>query len=82
MGSPANFELIEETGTHLLIRDVGPWSAHFTVTNDAEGVCRRLAPRLNGRRLFYFDSLGELGELICTLDGKFVRFAPAAEVPL
>ncbi len=67
-------------GSPLVIRDVGPWHEHPTVTNDIEGVVRRLTaegrlPR--GRRLFYIDSDGQMDE--AEHDGeRFVRFSSGA----
>ena len=60
----------------LVIRDVGPWDKRPTVTNDAEDVVRRLVEegRLpEGRRLLYYDSEGNLDELVVK-DGKFAGF--------
>jgi hypothetical protein len=73
MAKPANFQIILETSTHVVIYDRGPWGIHSTVTNDAEGVVRQLLPCLNGRRLFYFDSEMELDELVVK-DGRFAGF--------
>ena len=74
-GRQAQFAIVDQTPFAMIIRDIGPWDRHFTVTNDAEGVVKRLAPILNGRRLFYFDSEGELGELLVK-QSKFAGFAP------
>jgi hypothetical protein len=84
MGTHANYEIVTDvpgvlksTGG-LVIRDLGPWDVHFTVTNDAECVVQRLlttgalAP---GQRLFYWDSEGLLDELLVK-DGNFAGFAP------
>lgn len=73
MGKPANFRIVLDTPTHLVIYDAGPWDVHFTVTNDAENVVRKLVPLLDGRRLFYFDSEMELDELVVK-DGRFAGF--------
>lgn len=77
----AHFRVIEETPKAVLIRDIGPWNLHPTVTNDAEAVVDYLLPLLKGRRLFYFDSEGDLDELLVR-DGKFSGFANATGVPL
>jgi hypothetical protein len=74
----AKFDLVGVTPTFVIIRDVGPWSEHPTITNDVEYVVRLIAPLLDGRRLLYFDSLDELDELILE-DEKFTGFAPYAE---
>lgn len=60
----------------LVIRDIGPWDRYRTVTNDAEAVVEALvkAGRLpEGRRLLYFDSEGDLDEIIVK-NGKFAGF--------
>ena len=72
-GAPANYSIIEDHDTHLLILDVGPWNEFKTITNAAEGVVEELAERLNGRRLFYVDSENITDELVHK-DGKFVDF--------
>lgn len=64
----------------LVIRDLGPWDRHPTVTNDAESVVRELEPILSGRRLFYYDSTGQLDELVIR-DGHFAGFKAGPRVP-
>lgn len=61
----------------LVIRDVGPWDQHLSVTNDAEYVVEDLvkAGRLpEGRELHYYDSEGVLDRLVVK-NGKFAGFA-------
>lgn len=74
----ANFIIESETEDYLLIRDIGPWDRHPTVTNAAEEVVQELAPRLRGRRLEYIDSEGQRDQLLVH-DGKFAGFAPAGK---
>jgi hypothetical protein len=70
----AAFEVVEEDAGKVVLRDVGPWSQHPTITNDAEQVVEKMAARVGCRRLLYYDSEGELTELVH--DGpRFVRFA-------
>ena len=60
----------------LIIRDLGPWNQYPTVTNAAEDTIQWLAENgylSKGRRVFYFDSEGDLDELIIE-DGKFKDF--------
>jgi len=71
----ANYEVVEVAADHVTIRDIGPWDRHPTVTNDAEGIVDELASRLDGRRLFYYDSEGSLDELLVK-DGRFAGFSP------
>jgi hypothetical protein len=58
---------------YVVIRDLGPWHEHRTITNDVEQVVRDLAPMLGTRRLFYYDSSGHLDEIVVA-DGRFARF--------
>lgn len=103
----------DEPGKPLVIRDVGPWDRHPTVTNDVDGVVADLAakgklsacskcgrPWVDGwpgcfslkeghdcdgeascRRLLYFDSDGELDEIVVR-GGKFVGFKPCLGAPV
>jgi len=81
MGFPANFIIVKGSvvdDSPLIIRDMGPWDKCYTVTNDVERVIDRLIdlellPK--GRRLFYYDSEGQLDEIVLE-NGRFLRFAP------
>ena len=67
-------------GSPLVIRDLGPWDRHMTVTNDAENVVAELVSEgllPLGRLLHYYDSDGQLDQLLVK-DGRFVGFAPVA----
>lgn len=67
---------IETDNLRVTIRDVGPWNRHQSVTNDAEWVVAKMRSfGLGSRRLFYYDSMGSLDELLVR-DGRFVGFAP------
>jgi multidrug efflux pump subunit AcrA (membrane-fusion protein) len=85
MNRKANFIIVgadHRRGAQLVIKDVGPWDQHPTVTNDAENVVRSLAAQGHlpeGRRLFYYDSDGRLDEILVK-DGQFVGFAPGPDV--
>lgn len=60
----------------LVIRDVGPWDKHLTVTNDAVAVVEQLvaAGQLHGgRRLYYYNSEGRLDEVVIA-NGRFAGF--------
>lgn len=62
----------------LIIRDVGPWDRFFTITNAAEQVVEELRAKghlPDGRRLLYYDSEGNLDEILIK-DGKFDEFKP------
>jgi len=80
MGKAAHFHIVEATPYSLCLRDIGPWDRHLTITNDAENVVLRVAHMLRGRRLFYYDSVGELTELCLTENCRFAGFKPAAMV--
>lgn len=69
----ANYLTVKETDRFILIRDVGPWSKFQTITNAAEDVVEELREKLNGRRLLYYDSLGDLDEILIE-DGRFIGF--------
>lgn len=69
----ARYRIVDDTDAARIIRDLGPWDKHGTVTNDAERVVAELAPILRGRRLYYFDSEGDLDELVVK-DGRFAGF--------
>lgn len=72
------YKIVQNTpGSTLIIRDVGH-NDHRSVTNDAEKVVADLVASGDlppGRRLFYYDSEGQLDELLVR-DGKFAGFRP------
>lgn len=81
----ARFEIVrtpaelERLGDVLTIRDLGPWDQHFTITNDAEDVVAKLLLSYDlkpGRRLFYYDSEGDLDEITWDLVHGFTGFGP------
>ncbi len=78
----SRYQIIEnKTGEPLVIRDVGPWDKHPSVTNDAENVVLELTASgllARGRRLFYIDSDGAKDELLHD-NGRFLGFAPGPE---
>lgn len=63
----------ESDASRLVIMDTGHVVGKTTVTNDVEAVVRDLAPKLSGRRLFYYDSVCDLDEIV-VVDGKFAGF--------
>lgn len=65
----------DESDKPLVIRDTGG-ANNRTVTNDAEAVVSKLHAQgllPNGRRLLYYDSDGDPGEIVHK-DGEFVGF--------
>lgn len=80
----ANYVIVEDDFLNLeplVIKDVGPWDKYMTVTNAAEETVAELigdGHLPEGRRLFYYDSEGQLDELLIK-DGKFAGFAPGPQ---
>lgn len=72
----ANYEILVDSPGALVIKDLGPWNEHRTVTNDVERVVEELVSRLGERRLFYFDSHGDFDEIVMN-EGRFASFRPA-----
>ena len=65
MQAHAVYDILNETDTFILIKDIGHKTGK-TVTNDAEYVIKNL-PELcgiKGRRVFYIDSMGQTDEMI------------------
>jgi len=77
MGARANYSIVRSDAQQIVIRDEGPWDRHLTITNDAEAIVAGLheSGSLRGRKLLYYDSDGQLDELVHE-GGRFVRFAP------
>lgn len=79
----ANYEIVKADAAEVVIRDLGPWTEFLTITNWAEELVRELVSSgvlKAGARLFYYDSEGELDELL--LDGvRLVDFAPGVQRP-
>lgn len=69
-----NFSIVEQTSEYLVIADNGPWDQHLTITNGAEIVVAQLAPKLNGRKLYYYDTDGRIDQLGVSPDGQFTGF--------
>jgi hypothetical protein len=69
------FEVVKIERAYVVIRDIGGTDC-MTVTNDAEAAVAELRKSEllpPGRRLFYYDSLGDLDEIIVN-DRGFVGF--------
>ena len=78
----ANWTTVEIAGDYMLIRDVGPWDSHSTITNDAEEVIRAVVATnlLGDRKLFYVDSDGRIDRLMIE-NGEFAGFKNEALPP-
>jgi hypothetical protein len=76
MGLRAQYRIEEQTDDKIIIRDVG--RDCMSITNDAEAVVRDLHRNgmLDRRRLYYYDSDGQLDELKHDGNGLFKGFAP------
>jgi len=77
-GCHARFRVEHFSPERIVIRDLGPWSQHMTVTNDAEWVIEKLSPAPL-QRVYYYDSEGQLDELLHR-NQRFVGFAPGDRV--
>ena len=69
----ARYSILNVDGQFVWLNDLGPWSEFSTITNDAEGVVALVAQRYPNHRIKYYDSEGELTELLVK-DGKFAGF--------
>lgn len=70
---PPNFEILFQDKSKIMLVDLGPWDQYATITNAAESVVEKVALMLKGRKLLYYDSEGELTELVVK-DGRFAEF--------
>ena len=68
-----NYECVHCDNEILVLRDRGPWCTFPTITNAAEQLVEFLLPTLGTRRLWYYDSRGELTEIVVA-DGRFAGF--------
>lgn len=73
----ANYEVLVASAERIILKDLGPWDRFMTITNAAESVIQEAEAHyhIGKRRVFYYDSEGEPGELLVK-DGKFAGFAP------
>ena len=78
----SSYEIVKDVpGEPLVIRDL---DVGKSVTNDAENVVEDLVAAgmlQDGRRLLYYDTMGQLDELIIK-DGRFADFAPGPRMGL
>lgn len=73
---------VDDPNKPMLIKDIGPWDQHPSVTNNymifinnVEDVIKELTGRINGRRLFYKDIFFIIGmDEIKLKNGKFDKF--------
>lgn len=75
MSRKPNYSIETKTADKLVLRDLGPWNLHPTITNGAEEVIADLQVQnvLDGRRVFYYDSENKIDELRHER-GRFVGF--------
>jgi hypothetical protein len=79
----AEFSVILDAPSYVLIKDVGHINMQKTVTNDVEYVLQKLNTILNiqNRRVFYIDSSGEQYEIVHS-GGRFKCFRSARGIAL
>ena len=69
----SNWRILEESDSHLTIEDL---DGSVSVTNDAENVVKHLFQKgrlTNAKRMLYWDTLGNLDEILHA-DGVFMGF--------
>ncbi len=73
----ASYLVTEYADERIVLKDVGPWDQYMTITNAPETTIEELTRQygIGTRRVFYYDSEGELTELLVK-DGRFAGFAP------
>lgn len=73
------FEIESAAGADpVVVRDIGPWDQYPTITNAPEELVSfmfRNGQLTHGRRLLYYDSEGQLDEIVVK-DGRFAGFKP------
>ncbi len=81
MTSRARYIIEKVSIDKMVISDVGDHTKCLTVTNDAERVVTELnaSGRLGDRRLYYYDSDGQLDELKHDGAGHFVGYRPGPQ---
>lgn len=87
--SRVNYDIVYVAADRLVIRDLGPWDKFLSVTNAAEDVVQQLLHRLDRhdrlpgedrwRKLFYYDTEGQLDQMLITPEGKFGGFKSGAQ---
>ena len=74
MRNHANWTIVESSPTKLVLKDIGH-NVGMSMTNDIEYVVEEVADMLHNRRLFYYDSCGDLSEIYVS-DGQFSGWGP------
>lgn len=74
----ADFAIIKLDATAIWIADLD--QGGVSITNDAEGVCRRISAEWPNRRIYYRDTMDRWDEL-AHRDGVFLDFKPGAPKP-
>lgn len=76
------YEISKRTKEFLVLRDIGPWDKHMTITNAADEVVSDLIDQglLNdGQKLLYYDTENNLDEIIIE-NKKFKGFKAFRDV--
>lgn len=71
MKNRSDYEIIEENEEYILIKDLN--IGNRSVTNDVENVVADLIEKLNGKRLFYQDTMYCIDEILIR-NNKFFGF--------
>jgi len=82
MNRDASYTVCGTTEDSVTIRDTGDHRKALTITNDAERVVKELTDRgflKPGRKLFYYDSQGDLSGLLHDGQGTFLDFGPGPQ---
>jgi hypothetical protein len=67
----SDYEILRVEPDRIVIKDLN--LGRVSVTNDAEHVVFELNSRMPGKRIFYYDSEGDLAELVHE-NGRFIDF--------
>jgi len=73
MGAPSSWRIVTNNEERFVLEDVGDYSYQLTITNNVEDVLSQLRHMIKDKRFFYYDSDGELTEVLHK-DGKFLGF--------
>ena len=73
----SSFETVCNTPEKIVIRDIGHDDGYMSVTNDIDRIVKHLYSQgvLRSKRLFYYDSEGELVEALHKA-GEFLEYVP------
>ena len=80
MTKPARYSVQNVTSVCVILKDdFDPADPTLSVTNDAERVVEEVYKSYPGKRIFYYDTEGDIAELVHD-KGKFTRFVPFDDI--